>query len=315
VPFGSAREIVTIRVRTLPLLTGVATDAEWDDVVEDIYQALKNQGKLEGKATTTIGNYVCAVRRLHESYPGQPLDALSVAQIKMHLVHRVDVDEVGLCGLKSDIAGIKYLFIRVLDQPEKAARIPWPRVPLNLPEVLSIAEIELLFANITDIQHRAILVVVYGTGLRISEALQLQPKNIDRFRMVIRLMGKGSKERLVPLPLVVLRTLEVYYRATRPKGPFLFPGQDPSSPISRNAVGEAIHIAASAAGIRRRCTPHILRHSFATHLHEDGTDIRVIQVLLGHSSIRTTIRYTHVSTEQLAKVRSPIEKIQSIKIA
>jgi site-specific recombinase XerD len=128
-------------------------------------------------------------------------------------------------------------------------------------------------------------------------------------------MGKGSKERLVPLPLVVLRTLEVYYRATRPKGPFLFPGQDPSSPISRNAVGEAIHIAASAAGIRRRCTPHILRHSFATHLHEDGTDIRVIQVLLGHSSIRTTIRYTHVSTEQLAKVRSPIEKIQSIKIA
>jgi len=177
------------------MVHGVATDAEWDDVVEDIYQALKDQGKLEGKATGTIGNYVCAVRRLHECYPQQPLDTLSLQQIKMHLVHRFDVDEVGLCGLKSDIAGIKYLFIRVLDQPEKAARIPWPRVPLNLPEVLSIAEIELLFANVTDIQHRTILVVVYGTGLRISEALQLQPKNIDRFRMVIRLMGKRFRPR------------------------------------------------------------------------------------------------------------------------
>jgi site-specific recombinase XerD len=289
--------------------------AKWDDVVEDIYQALKNQGKLEGKATSTIGNYVCAVRRLQETYSGQALDTLTRQEIKMHLVRRVDVDEVGLSGLKSDIAGIKYLYDRLLEQPEKAASIPWPRVPLNLPEVLSVAEIELLFANITDIQHRAILVVVYGTGLRISEALHLEPKNIDRLRMVIRLIGKGSKERLVPLSPVILRTLEVYYKETRPKGPFLFPGQEPSSHISRNAVGEAIHKAAMAAGIRRRCTPHILRHSFATHLHEAGTDIRVIQVLLGHSSIRTTMRYVHVNAERLAKVRSPIESIQNAKIA
>jgi len=283
--------------------------------VEDIYQALKNQGKLEGKATSTIGNYVCAVRRLQETYPGQALDTLTRQEIKIHLVRRVDVDEVGVSGLKSDIAGLKYLYERILEQPEKAASIPWPRVPLNLPEVLSIAEIELLFANIYDIQLRAILVVVYGSGLRISEALQLQPKNIDRFRMVIRLTGKGGKERQVLLSPLMLRTLEVYYRATRPKGPFLFPGQEPFSHISRNAIGEAIHKAALAAGIRRRCTPHILRHSFATHLHESGTSIRVVQVLLGHSSIRTTMRYVHVNAEQLAKVRSPIESIQNAKIA
>ena len=313
-PVGDVREIVTVRACVSPLPTGAATGAKRDDVVEDIYQALRDQAKLEGKASSTIGSYIAASRKLQQTYPEHALETLTLRQIKRHLVHRVDVDELGVSGLKSEVAGLRYLYQRVLEQPDKAAGIPWPRVPINLPQVLSLAEIELLFANVSQIHHRAILVVVYGSGLRISEALQLQPKNIDRARMVIRLEGKGGKERLVPLPNIVLRMLELYYRTVRPVGPFLFPGKDPSCPVSRNAVGEAIHRAALAAGIRKRCTPHVLRHSFATHLLENGTSIRVIQVLLGHGSIRTTVRYTHVDAELLAKVRSPIESIQSVKI-
>lgn len=280
-----------------------------------IYQALRDQGKLQGKASSTIDHYVAVVRRVEEAFPGIPLETLSTRQLKMYLVQRLDVDEVTVGGLKMDVAGIKYLYGRVLDQPDKVERIPWPRVPHSLPEVLAMAEVELLFSQLELIHHRALLIVVYGAGLRISEALQLQPSNIDRHRMTIRVVGKGNKVRLCPMHQVVLSSLEAYYRAVRPRGPFLFPGEDPAQPISRSAVGIAIHTAAVAAGIRKRCTPHILRHSFATHLLESGTDIRAIQVLLGHNSIRTTMRYTHVDAAFLAKVRLPIERIESARIA
>lgn len=276
-------------------------------------QALVDQGKLEGKAVSTIDGYIAGVKRLQGAYT-EPLDTLSEQQLRRYLVHRVDVDEVSLSGLKTDVAAVKYLYSKVLNQPQKVVRIPWPRVPLNLPQVLSPGEIDLLFSYMEIVHHRAILIVVYGVGLRISETLQLQPSNIDRERMVVRLFGKGSKERQLPLPPCVLLALENYYRAVRPRGPFLFPGQDPSVPISRSAVGDALHKAALRAGVRKRCTPHILRHSFATHLHENGTDIRIIQVLLGHSSIRTTTRYTHVDSVHLAKVKSPIEAIPNAKI-
>ena len=281
--------------------------------METIRQALINQGRLEGKANSTIKTYASVVDNLQE-YFGQSPENLSGQQLREYLIGRLDVDEVSLSILKVDVAGIKYLYQKVLDQPDKVARIPWPRPLQNLPEVLSVQEMDHLFEGIEQVHHRAILMVVYGCGLRISEARYLQKEHVDSYRMVIRLLGKGNKERLVPLPERVLIALRAYWLIARPCGPFLFPGQDPSSPISRNAVGQALHKAAVSAGIRKRCTPHILRHSFATHHLENGTDIRVIQVLLGHRSIRTTTRYTHVDAAFLAKIKSPIESIHSAKI-
>jgi integrase/recombinase XerD len=277
-------------------------------------ERLRDQGKLEGKSAATIKGYEVVVRRV-EAFWGIALESVSEEQLRKYLIDRVDIDEISMSSLKMDVAGLKFVFGAVLGQPEKVARIPWPRVRSGLPEVLSPQELGLLFDNIGRLDHRAVLIVAYGSGLRISEVLTMQATNIDRSRMVIRVVGKGNKERELPLPAQVLESLEVYYRTTRPRGCYLFPSsKEPNRAMNRDSIGAALHKAALAAGIRKRCTPHVLRHSFATHLLEGGTDIRVIQVLLGHQSIRTTMRYTHVNAAQLGKVVCPIERIPSLRI-
>jgi site-specific recombinase XerD len=200
-----------------------------------------------------------------------------------------------------------------LRRPEVAADIAYPKVKSALPDILSGTEMVQLLEALQSTMYRALVMTAYGAGLRISEVCRLQTTDIDSRRMLIHVRGKGGRDRFVPLPERVLFTLRRYWVAMRPTGPELFPGKEPGRGISPDAVRPHLHAAAAKVGLRKRATPHVLRHSFATHLLELGTDIRVIQMLLGHTSIRTTLRYTRVTDKHVARVQSPVDVLGTSK--
>jgi site-specific recombinase XerD len=206
------------------------------------------------------------------------------------------------------LASLKFLYRVTLNRPEVVARLGFPRPPQRLPEVLTGSEVERLLGCITSIRHRMICTLCYGVGLRISEAYSLRPEHIDSARGIIHIrQGKGRRDRDLPLGHRLLSLLRDYWKVARPAGGYLFPGANPDRPVTRNAVCLALRAARRAARIRKRVTPHVLRHSFATHLLEMGVDLRTIQVLLGHSQINSTLRYLHVAQRRLAAIKSPFD--------
>jgi site-specific recombinase XerD len=216
--------------------------------------------------------------------------------------------KTGASVLKVQMAGIRFFYARTLGRPELVAWMAWPKQPAKLPVVLSGSEIEKLLAAMSNPTYRAIAMVMYGAGLRVSEACALEVTDIDSARGLIHVRdGKGGRERYAMLGERLLIALRAYWAATRPPRPLLFPGADPRKPISPESVRDAVKGAVAACAFTKRVTPHVLRHSFATHLLETGTDVRVIQSLLGHASIRTTMRYAQVSRAKLAKTKSPLD--------
>ncbi len=187
--------------------------------------------------------------------------------------------------------------------------IPYPRLKRRHPVVLSPEEVVRLLRAIGNLKHRTVAMVLYGAGLRISEALALELRDVDSARMVLTVRhGKGDQDRQVSLSSVLLEALRVYWRAYQPRS-FLFPGQDMDQAMGPSTIQRALKAARVRAGIAKPASPHTLRHSYATHLMEAGTDLRVIQTLLGHRSLRTTAIYTHVATERVRTTRSPLDAL------
>ncbi|HEY7616283.1 MAG TPA: tyrosine-type recombinase/integrase [Terriglobales bacterium] len=185
--------------------------------------------------------------------------------------------------------------------------IPAPKKPQKLPVVLSPEEVLHFLECVGSTKHRAILTTCYAAGLRISEAVHLNPTDIDSQRMVIRVdQGKGQKDRYVMLSPKLLETLRNYWRAVRPKG-CLFEGDISGQPITRSAVEQACLKARRISGIRKPISPHSMRHAFAVHLLESGTDVRTIQLLLGHRSLATTARYLRIATSKVCSTSSPLD--------
>jgi site-specific recombinase XerD len=185
--------------------------------------------------------------------------------------------------------------------------IPTCKKPQKLPTILSPEEVLHLLAHVRSTKQHAILTTCYAAGLRISEAVHLKPSAIDSQRMVIRVeQGKGQKDRYVMLSPKLLETLRAYWRAVRPEE-WLFPGDRPSLPISTSAVELACKLARRSAGIAKQVTPHSFRHAFAVHLLESGTDVRTIQLLLGHRSLATTARYLRIATSKVCSTSSPLD--------
>ncbi len=236
---------------------------------------------------------------------------LGVEEVKEYLGHLVERG-ASPATLKMNVAGLKFLYGTTLDRPEVVAKIPWPKVPHTQPDILSLKEVErLLEAGAAHPIPAMASMTAYAGGLRVGEACRLRPEDIDSGRMLIHVrLGKGKKDRFVMLSQQLLLVLRAYWKKVQPQGGWLFPGRTKGTPISDSAVEKAVKVAAEKAGLTKRVTPHLLRHSFATHLLEDGTDIRVIQVLLGHGSIRTTARYTRVSAKHIGSVKSPLDKIR-----
>lgn len=204
------------------------------------------------------------------------------------------------------INSIKFYYEVVLEMPNRFYSVERPRKTESLPKVISLEEVQQIIKNTNNIKHKCIVSLLYSAGLRRNELLCLKLEDIDSKRMVITVKnGKGNKDRLTILSPSVLDNLRIYYAAWRPKV-YLFESPN-GEQYSPNSVIKIIKIAATKAGIRKNITPHMLRHSFATHLLENGTDLRYIQVLLGHSSTKTTEIYTQVAINNLKTIKSPIE--------
>ena len=272
-----------------------------------IKERMKQDLELRNYAPNTRRAYLRIAEALVRHFMIDPRE-MGEREVRTYLLNRSR--HLKPSTLAVEVAAIKFLFEVTLDRPEVAVRIPIPKVTRTLPDTLTGSEVVALLAAVESLKHRAILTVTYGAGLRVSEACALKPEDIDSKRMVIKVRNaKGAKDRYVMLAETVLHGLREYYKAERPAKPWLFPGQHTDHHIGVDAVREALRKAVKAVGLNKRVTPHVLRHAFATHLVESGTDIYTVQVLLGHSSIRSTQFYTRLSTAHLARTKSPLDQI------
>lgn len=218
--------------------------------------------------------------------------------------------------VKMHVAAIRFLYVVTLRRPKMVEGLFFPKVPHRLPDILSPDEVQQLLEVMEPPKHRAIVMTAYGAGMRISEVCALSVSDIDSQRGVIHIRdGKRARDRYVMLSPVLLTTLREYWKLYRPAVPLLFPGEKPGTCVSPQAVREALRSAKAKVGIKKRVTPHSMRHAFATHLLERGADIRTIQVLLGHSSIRSTARYTHVSVSHVGRTSSPLDALRVREVA
>jgi integrase/recombinase XerD len=280
----------------------------------EIYDRMLGDLKLKNYSTSTQKNYLLYARCFVRHHMRSPVQ-MGEREIRDYLLS-LALREAKPAVLKMSVASLRFLYGVTLRRPEEVAWLDWPKVPRHLPDILSREEVEALLAAVQPLLHRAIIMTAYGAGLRISEACRLQTTDIDGKRGLIHVRdGKRGRDRYVMLSPRLLGCLREYYRQTRPPGPHLFPGQNRRRPITSGPVAHAMKRALKKVGINKRITMHGLRHAFATHLLEAGTDIRVIQVLLGHSSIRTTARYAHVSGRHIATVQSPLDRPPAAPIA
>ena len=209
-------------------------------------------------------------------------------------------------------AALRFLYARTLGRPELTAFLSWPRDSERLSPVLAPAEIERLLRTLRVPKYRVFFTLLYATGLRLREACLLETRDIDAVRGIIRVRhGKGRQERVVMLSVRLLGILRAYWRFERPSAPWLF-ASSRGTPLNAEVARRALKRAAAELGLAVHVTPRLFRHCFATHLLEAGTDLRVIQALLGHRSIRTTARYARVSTELISRTESPIDWLQSV---
>jgi site-specific recombinase XerD len=261
----------------------------------------------------TQAGYIRAVRQLAAFLQRSP-DTATVEDLRRFQLHLVDGGTSPIT-LNATITGLKFFFDVTLNRGELMAKMQPVRVPRTLPVVLNREEVARLLAATTSAKYRAALSVAYGAGLRASEVIGLKIGDIDSQRMTLRVeRGKGGKDRYTMLSPVLLERLRAWWRVGHAQGKllpggWLFPGMNPLDPMSTRQLNRAIHAAAAAAQIDKRVSMHTLRHSFATHLLERKVDIRVIQVLLGHKKLETTSMYTHVATEILREVISPLETL------
>ena len=249
-------------------------------------------------------DYIRQVREF-TVFLGRSPDQAEPEDLRRYQLHMASL---GASYARMNLAGtaLRFFFHVTLDRPGFGDRMARIAAPERLPVVLSTEEVALLLAHAANLKYRAALSVAYGCGLRVSEIANLKVSDIDSARMLIRVeQGKGRKDRYVMLAPDLLELLRQWWKVKRSRG-WLFPGQQPAQPITTRQLNRACHAAASAAKLDKRVSMHTLRHSFATHLLERKTDIRVIQVLLGHKKLDTTAVYTRVALKVIGEVTSPL---------
>jgi integrase/recombinase XerD len=258
-------------------------------------------------AGRTQEGYIRAVKGFSTFLGASPATA-SAEDLRRYRLHLVE-SGVGAPTINHSLTALRFLFLVTLRKPAIVLDMPFVREPRRLPVVLSPQEVARLLDAAPGLKYKAALSIAYGAGLRASEVISLKIADIDSARMVIRVeQGKGRKDRYVMLSEHLLELLRAWWKAGRPQG-WLFPGQNPVNPLTPRQLNRACHAAAQIAEIDKPVSLHTLRHSFATHLLEQKTDIRVIQVLLGHKKLDTTALYTRVALKALGQVTSPLEHL------
>jgi len=250
--------------------------------------------------------YVRAVAKFAE-YFGRSPETLGPAEVRSYLVYFVQGRQVSWSLYNQTLCALRFYYHITLGQNYLLEGIPFPKGEKKLPVVLSADEVTRFFEAISNLKHRTMFMTAYASGLRVSELVALRVEDIDSGRMMIRVrQGKGRKDRYVKLAEQLLTMLRTYWKAYRP-APWLFLGRYRDRPITIGAVTVLCRQICERAGLSKDVTVHTLRHSYATHLLDAGTDLRTIQVLLGHRSIKTTALYTHVSQAKLESTPSPLD--------
>ena len=256
----------------------------------------------------TVKTYKNCILQFTGYFGIREIDKLTKDEINQYILHLIKTRNVSSSYQNQMINAIKFYYEKVLGNKKEYYFIDRPKRERKLPEVLSKQEIEKMIKTTKNIKHKSLISVMYSCGLRRSEAINLKATDIESDRMLIKIRdGKGKKDRYVPLSARVLNLLRNYYSEMKPEN-WLFPGEK-GMQYSESSVLNIVKDAARRAGINRRVYPHILRHSFATHHLEQGTDLRYIQIWLGHSSTKTTEIYTHVSQNDYNKFKNPIDDI------
>lgn len=268
--------------------------------------------QIRNLAPRTQVCYVEQVDRFARHFRKSP-ERLGQAEIRAWQIYLAQDKRLAASSISVAVAALRFLYTVTLRRTWTVQDdIPACRQPHQLPEVLSPMEVATFLDAMKTLKQRVILTVCYAAGLRVSEAVRLKPAAIDSKRMVIRVdAGKGRKDRYVMLSPRLLELLREYWRRTHP-GEWLFPGDRPGEPITRFAVEHACREARARSGITRPVTPHSLRHAFAVHLLESGTDLRTIQLLLGHSNLATTSKYLRIATSKVCATASPLDALQAI---
>src|SRR5438046_4385173 len=263
--------------------------------------------QLRNFATTTQRSYIHYVADFAKHFNRSPQD-LDLEAVRQYQLYLTQERKLSPQSINTFVSAVQFLYLVTLEMPWEKHDFPRARLEEKLPVVLAPDEVQRFLDQVTGVKHRAVLFTCYGSGVRISEAVSLKLSDIDSHRMLIRVEhGKGGKDRYTMLSPCLLEILRAYFRIHRPAGPWLFPSWRPHLHFSAGAVQTACRDAWTRSGLSKRVTPHSLRHSFATHLLEAGTDPRVIQALLGHSSIETTSRYIAVSPETIGATASPLD--------
>jgi len=281
--------------------------------VSPLRQRFLDDMRMRKLSPKTQSAYLRAVIQFNV-WLGRSPDTASAEDLRRYQLHLVD-HGISPISLNAAITGLKFFFETTIDRAELMNKMQPVHIPHKLPMVLSQDEVARLIAAAGNLKYKTALSIAYGAGLRASEVLALKVSDIDSERMALRIeQGKGSKDRYAMLSPVLLECLRTWWKTARAQGKmldggWLFPGQNPIDQLSSRQLNRAIHAAADAANIDKRVSMHTLRHSFATHLLEQKTDIRLIQVLLGHKKLDTTALYAQVATDLLREVISPLETL------
>jgi integrase/recombinase XerD len=278
-----------------------------DECISPLRQRMIEDMSLRNFGEKTQKDYIRAVKNLTAFLQRSP-DTASNEDLRLFQLHLAE-NRVGAPTINSTVSALRFFFTVTLDHAAAVRHLTFVHEPRRLPVVLSPEEVARFLEAAPGVKYKAAFSVAYGAGLRVSEVAALKVSDIDSKRMMLRVdQGKGRKDRHAMLSPVLLELLRDWWRIARPTA-WLFPGRDPLKPMSTRQLNRACHAAADMAEITKRVSPHTLRHSFATHLLEQNTDIRVIQVLLGHAKVDTTAIYTHIATNTIRAVMSPLERL------
>jgi integrase/recombinase XerD len=278
--------------------------------VTHLRQAMLEELQRRNYATTTVHYYIQAVERFAK-YFRTPPDQLNQSHLRTYQAYLLRERKLGPRTVKLHVSALRFFFVKTLKRPYVLEDLPFPKVPRRLPAILTTDEVTRLIDGAQNLTDRTMLMVLYSTGMRNAELRHLQVGDIDSRRMLIHIQhGKGGRDRYVPLSARLLETLRVYYRWMRPKT-WLFPGTIENwradKPITAKVAWAACRRAATGAQLAKRVSPHLLRHSYASHLVEAGADLRTVQLLLGHVKLEHTVIYLHLSQRHLQAVANPLD--------
>jgi integrase/recombinase XerD len=269
-------------------------------------QRMTEDMRVRNFSPVTIKLYIDAVAKFANFFHKSPA-LLGPDEVRTYQVYLIHEKKASWSAFNIAVSALRFLYVVSLEKDWAFKKIPYAKKPKTKPVILSLEEVCSFIKTLINLKHRVLVMLAYSTGLRISEILHLRVCDIDSKRMMIRVeQGKGQKDRYVPLSPTMLQWLRIYWKTARPTS-YLFPGRVPGMPLTRASVHKAIASARKSAGISKTINPRMLRHAFATHLLESGTNIRIIQPLLAHRSLNTTAIYTSVSNTTINATQSPLE--------